>query len=350
MNTMKKLSLTISFILLGLIGFLQAQISIDQSDMPQNGDTIRTSITFNILQIDPVPTGENYNWDFSDIIPMEQRVDSFLNMSDVSIVYQLFFAGAANQVRTSGRGVLPSGDEQNAYTFIDNNTNSYSVVGVGADYNEIPIPLKFDGEDVLFEFPLNYPDESSSYTSYDIDIPGVGYAEGWKDRTNIVDGWGSLTTPYGTFDVLRQRSEIIQYDSVYLDSLGYGIPINREYTEYRWIAQDKGIPVLFVSDDFLGPQISYIDSARLITGETILYADQVPSIYPNPASQKFTINNAGVYNRMEIFDINGRKQYSSLLNTGKQHFYTGESGLIPGIYLVRFYGKDIASTQKLIIR
>jgi hypothetical protein len=68
-----------------------------------------------------------------------------------------------------------------------------------------------------------------------------------RTRSSIADGWGVLTTPFGIFNTIRVKSVLIQDDSVHLDSLGVNIPLYREITQYKWLANGEGIPVLQVN-------------------------------------------------------------------------------------------------------
>src|SRR6185369_9997600 len=78
-------------------------------------------------------------------------------------------------------------------------------------------------------------------------IPNFGYYRKQQTRTNEVDGWGTLITPFGTFNTLRVKSTLNITDSIYLDTLGFGLTIPRQtIVEYKWLAPGKKIPVLEV--------------------------------------------------------------------------------------------------------
>lgn len=68
-----------------------AQITIDNGDMPQAGDTIRLSTAYDISGLDFSSTGPNFNWDFSELQPALQRVDTFVSVQETPWVYQLIF-------------------------------------------------------------------------------------------------------------------------------------------------------------------------------------------------------------------------------------------------------------------
>jgi hypothetical protein len=103
----------------------------------------------------------------------------------------------------------------------------------------------------------------SSDASFSITIPGIATYSTQRIRSNVADGWGTLTTPYGTFPTLRVKSNLAIHDSVYIDTLGIGFPLNRNITEYKWLANGKGIPVLQIDEE--GPLVTatYRDIYRM---------------------------------------------------------------------------------------
>jgi hypothetical protein len=80
---------------------------------------------------------------------------------------------------------------------------------------------------------------------------------------NFVDGWGTLKTPFGIFSVIRIKSLISQRDSLYIDSLGTGFPMQRTITEYKWLGKNSGIPILQISEEGFSVTAIYRDSTRM---------------------------------------------------------------------------------------
>src|SRR5579885_2741043 len=77
---------------LALIGGLNAQITITQSDMPVAGDTIRVSTcNSNVGLPNPTLTGANYTWDYTKLVAFTQTIDTFLSVSSTPLLYQLYF-------------------------------------------------------------------------------------------------------------------------------------------------------------------------------------------------------------------------------------------------------------------
>lgn len=339
----------VSFIFMSLNS--NAQISIGQNDMPNEGDTIRYSTSLDIGSINYSETGSNYTWDFSELIPISQSVDTFVSVFDAPLIYQAVFFLSSNLAKPlQSFDEIPGFQVTDPYEFYKNSSSEYKLVGYGVTLNSIPIPNKFEEADVIYQFPLNYENVDSSYSSYEYDIPSLGYLGGWKKRVNYADGWGTLITPFGTFQTLRVRSEIVQFDSIYLDSLGMGLPLTRNYTEYKWLGNDFGLPLCKVTDDdLLPPQIEYLDSVRyLFVGQPELASfKHTVQVFPNPAKEKLYFNSGQEIIKVELYNNAG-----NFLLTKKINSFEGSmdiSTFSPGIYILRIYSENRIEYEKIII-
>ena len=75
---------------------------------------------------------------------------------------------------------------------------------------------------MIYKYPVNYGNVDSSASGYSVELPNFLYYGVERNRVNEVDGWGTLITPSGTYNVLRLKSTIEEHDSIYLDTLGFG--------------------------------------------------------------------------------------------------------------------------------
>lgn len=329
------------------INYLSSQIVIDDNDMPDVGDTIRLSQAFTAGGIDYTLTGNNYTWDFSGLNIITQRVDTFVSVLSTPLIYQIVFLYPFVSTIASPQqdfDLIPNLQVNDVYRFYKESSSSFADVGFGAYINEIPIPIKYDEPDVLYKFPVTVGAVDSSSSGFSFDIPGLGFFLNSKKRINTVDGWGTLTTPYGTFETIRIKSDIIQYDSIYIDSIGVGIPVNRTITEYKWLGNNFGIPLLYISKEGLALTVNYIDSVRSNFIEVPEYYELKNSfnIYPNPASTELTI----IYELSEpssveltIFSSSGKKllnlaNSSQNAGTHRKKLNIEDLGLPSGVYLV----------------
>ena len=249
------------FLFLGTLSF--SQITIDRNDMPNENDTIRLSTTITVNGIDYTLTGEDYTWDFSSLSSLNQRVDTFCSVLSTPIVYQIVFPYYFVATIASPKGnfdLIPNLQFSNYYQYYKESNSAFKDVGFGITFNGIPIPIKYDEADVLYNFPMQFGNSNISNSGFEINIPSLIYLGIEKQRTNTVDGWGTLITPFGSFETLRLKSEIVEHDSIYIDSLGIGFPINRSYTEYKWLGKEQGLPLLTITQEGLLTTVEFIDS------------------------------------------------------------------------------------------
>jgi len=240
-----------------------AQIVIQSSDMPHIGDTLRVSMT------SIVPTGYNQTgmdtiWDFSALQPQSQRVDSFVNVNTTPTAYYIYFGLLNGANLASPISAIPGLPLTDGFEFYKNETSSYGDMGLAYRTDEIPIiPAKYDNPDIFYHFPLEPGVTWSSTASFSVSLPGIGFISRQKIRNSEVDGWGTLITPYGEFSVLRIKSMVNEHDSLYIDSLGMGFPLNRNITEYKWMGNGKGLPLLQITEEGMFATAIYRDIYRM---------------------------------------------------------------------------------------
>ncbi len=283
---------------------LNAQITITDNDMPNAGDTIRVSIGQITAAVDPIPTGANYTWDFSTLQWTSQTVDTFLSISQTDPTYQLIFANVSfnpNRANLAARGTFPIPPVPgltitDIYSFYYSSSASYKQVGFGANINGFATPAPYNNKDFIYNFPLNYNDTDSSDSDFSLSIPGLGYYGFAQHRVNNCEGWGTLITPYGSFNVLKIKSTLNVHDSVYVDSLGFGFGADRPVAnEYKWLGTAQGIPLLQINTTItLGTEtvtsIVYRDSIRTpLSVAEINSPLELFAVFPNPSMGNFAI-------------------------------------------------------------
>lgn len=256
----------IFFCTLFLSVYANAQITINSSDMPSTGESIRTSISFNFQSFDFEETGFDHNWDFSGLSSVIQRESDFVGVTQTPPVFWPFFLGSANlATEIQELNAFPELPVDGGYQFYQNTTQRFEDVGLGILIDGLPLPLRYDNPDVLYRFPMTVGYTDTTFADLSVGFPDIGYLLIERERISEVDGWGTLHTPYGSFETLRIKSMVSEYDSLYVDSLDQGFAINRFYTEYKWLGKGHGLPLLAVTEDpNFGSSITYIDSLRVI--------------------------------------------------------------------------------------
>lgn len=319
-------NLNISLFILGLSLFLPvtgtAQIQFDQNDLPSAGDTVRRSNGLVTPGLDYSTTGPNSTWDYSTLQWITQDVDSFVSVSSTGVVYSVVFVNIGiNPNRANLAEInlnappVPVITISDAVGFYYKTSSVYEQAGYGADLNGVPTAVPFDNRDRIYNLPVTFGDMDSSESNYSVSLPGIGFFSHEQKRVNTVDGWGTVTTPYGTFDALRVKSRITGRDSIYDNATGIGFGFdNPPVTEYKWLGKSLDLPVLQIntSTNFgfeVVNNVKYLDSLRTIsTGSPELSDKGSLDLFPNPVNQELHIVIDAVSDSkatLRIFSITG---------------------------------------------
>ncbi len=278
----------------------KGQITISSADLSHSGDqfVISTGIAFSGM--DPALTGANYTWDYSLLTSASQTIDTVFDEASTGSLLSLYFIdngfnpNRSNQCRHGNSFTAGQVNVSDVWDFFYNSSSSFTQPGYGAIVNGAPLPIAFTPKDIIYEFPLTYNASNVSISGYTLDLTstlGIYYSVE-KTRSNLVDGWGTVTTPYGTFDALRMMSTIVEVDSFYIDSLGFGFatpPITT--VEYKWLSTGKGVPVLQINTAVGGitTSISYLDSMQTTATNEIQSAISEITLFPNPVSKELFV-------------------------------------------------------------
>ena len=346
---------------------LTAQITVTDSDMPNVNDTFRISVGDSLLITNVDTTGTNFTWDYSFLQPDTQNVDTFLGFFDWPLIYKAVFGPLGNN--STYAVTRESADSvggliiEDIYDFFKNSGTQYEYTGFGAKINGITTPIKNDTNDIIYRFPVSYGNVDSSNSSYKIDLTGtLGIYYGRRQkRINYVDGWGTLITPFGTFQTLRVKSVIYRTDTISLDTLGGGFTTSLPVLiEYKWLGNGNGIPLLQINAQMIFGipvvnRVVYLDS---LGGEILQTVEQKIAqqedfiIYPNPVDGEIRIKFALLLNQLgtvTIYDLQGQMLLKTPVNEDLHNILIDVNEFRPGIYLFKMVTKNSVQTRKLVI-
>lgn len=221
---------------------LQAQITIVNTDLAQAGDTMRYSVAASLNNYEK--SGANQNWDFSKITPTSQDVQRYFTPTSTPYLLQFFSASYGLPEQLDLGPVGGTGFASNVFGFYRSTSAALVSVGKGATVQSLPLGIVYTQRDTIFKFPLNYGNVKSGYFEGSASLLGLGALVQTGDRRTEVDGWGTVTTPYGTFDCIRVISEVDGTDSISFN--GFGIPVPNSRTEYYWLAKNQKFPIMEV--------------------------------------------------------------------------------------------------------
>lgn len=330
---MRLLAATVAF--LPFLGF--GQIFIDQSDFGNADDTVRMSSTTDAA-IDFSSTGANSNWDYSGLVAESQELREFKDLSSASALVNIIygqFAGTDHQASyflpnddlplDQLGGILPV-NITDLFQFSKSSSSAITSIGIAMAVDGTEIPFRSDTIEMRYEFPMMYQNTYSSrgYTKMDLnpiqDIVWVQY----RTRDSEVDGWGTITTPYGTFDALRVKHTINEVDSLSLEVFGAPFTLPLDLPEsyiYEWLADGQLEPVLRIETSDLGgteivSAIEYRDSfdpALVGINEKTIEVE----LYPNPVIDELKVVGMEPGSTFTIVDAHGAIVNQGVLNASE---------------------------------
>jgi hypothetical protein len=307
-----------------------AQISITADDFPAKGDTIRYSNTSSIFY-NYIETGANFTWNFSNLVAQSQTLLKHADPDQEDFFIQALFGSMAFPVTFRATYFLPATELpiatlsnivdvpiDNVYRFFRKTNQEVTAVGLSVSSMGLAIGKRADTIEVAYKFPITFGQsyESKGFVNIDLSAFAPFSLKQHRERISEVDGWGTITTPYGTFDCLRIHHIIKELDSIYID-LGNGpqwFPINiPTIHEYEWWAKGQKGPILKAkANEIFGfPIVNEIMFRDKFRPELNLSVNEshkeIPSVYPNPAVDVLNAINAHPKSELLILDCIGNK-------------------------------------------
>jgi len=345
------------------------QITLESTDYLQAGDTARISQTTDGT-IDYQTTGANSVWGFTYLQAETQSLaDPFL-VQNASFLVQLRFGSFAPARYISDYYNTYSGipfDQFGAFlpvniedlfrfTKIDSDSVSYPGYSMLIDGNDIP--FQSDTIEVPLRFPLEFGDNYSSraYSKVDFNPIFNGIFIQYRQRESEVDGFGSLLTPYGSFNAIRVKHTIEEQDSLYVDAFGFAtwVPLNLPTQRiYEWWAKDELVPVMKIetqeiNGDEVVTLIEYKDDYLGLTAQ-LTEEDITISTYPNPSKEVLYIETNSPITSVVLYSTEGKLIYQSAGNQSNTD-QVDVSSFDSGNYFLGVTTSMGKSYQKIIIQ
>ena len=338
---MRKLVRAIIVIGSTCFGSLNAQITITSSSMPSSGDTLRYSSASPLtIGTTWMARGGSQSWDFSSLTSIGQGLYEYKSANKTP--YAFYFIGQIGQKTADSLGGGPF-VFKNIYSFYTKSSSVFKTEGLGYSYSGIPLASKYTDDDEIYQFPLEYNDSDVSTFRFVFSIPGqtlFSFVQAGK-RTNVVDAWGSIKTPYKTYsDVIRVMTFVDEVDT--LVSQFTKFPIARKQVSYKFLATSEKIPVLEV--------VGILSAKGVFTPTVINYRDKylaTPNagnndiqkqckVYPNPTKSKVFFEGHSNVENIQILDVLGKvvskEQFSYVVNNNVLQIDI--ASLTDGVYFV----------------
>jgi hypothetical protein len=309
---MKKQILTLAAIALSIS--VTSQITVTSANVLSVGDLIIQESDTLIAITPSAASPTSQTWDFSTLA--QHRADTLRAVDPSTTVYGVNFPTA--NIALEGSNFNVDGNLFDATIYAKNSTNSFEFVGASV------VGTPAEQYDKLIEFPASYDSSFISPRSTYAKASGndVGFAgadsvelisEGIK--TSTFDAFGSLTTPSGTFSVIRQSNQVISHDTInvmYSGSWLYAIQTTIDTTyEHQFWTNDAGVKFPIVTYQ-LNDQGSYANKSikwlRVFSFASVGELEKTKlSIFPNPANDLINLNFEGDITSIEVIDISGKR-------------------------------------------
>ncbi len=346
---------------------LNAQITVTRTDFPYANDTVRMSQTMDAL-IDFTLTGPNVTWDYSNLIPSSQTLKKFNTLVGAPTFINFMFGTfaplkyqASYYRKTTDLPIaqitsfLPiTIEEINQMVRVTN--DSLTHVGYSMRVQGNDLPIKSDTIEKRYHFPMQFNNASSSRGYTNIDFNPT-YDAKWRQHraiNSVVDGYGSITTPYGTFDALRIMHTVTETDSIYVVIPNFGgnwvplpIPLTREY---EWWTNGQKQPILKITtNEIMGNEtvtaVEYRDQYRGLDAGIEENAIHV-QVYPNPSQDLVYFSAIQRIDKVQIYTLDGRRMIEE--NFGGEEGFIDISTLESGQYLMCLIVNGKVNTVKIV--
>lgn len=333
---MKKSILALGAVLATSISF--GQITIGEWDVVGPGDQI-TQNSDSLPTITFPAAGTGMSWDMSGLNTHTQSTMEFGAPG--------WFTNGSYFPTATVAAVDAGGFE----IYLQKDSQGLRAVGVAADiFGTGDKQIYIDPADEILRFPATYNDayvtnsaQTMSFAGSEVGMPvdSVSNKTATEKHVNI-DGWGSLTTPYGTFDVIRVNEVSYSTDSTWVKALGsWNLVDNSADTSYSvafW-SNDPGtkFPLAELSHDNNG----MVYSVDWLNGAPAASLDENAvnsSVYPNPANNEVKVNLEGATNAtFVLYDLNGKEVLSSVVSNTSS---VNVSGIKDGLYVYKVISND----------
>lgn len=321
---------------------VNAQITINSNHLPNDGDLLYARTATLLTDVNLEDTGPNHTWNFGFDVLEAGALNGgteCVGLGSLSLVDQLIFNNFLYPEYDSDFGVgaelidNPVIAIEDAYQVYKNSGGVYAITGLVATVSGVPLASQYDDRDIIYDLPLTYPASGSSHSVLSLEVPTLAYYGTDQYRDYIVDGYGTINIYDQSFDVLRVKSHVTGFDSVFVSFNGFefGFPIPKDITTYQWISTEYKVPILeIIADGGIGGGQLQVQTADIYQPSSIReVTSNGPIVFPNPAENVITLARAGY---ATLFNMQGQQVWSG---NAMENQTIDLSALASGVYTLR---------------
>jgi len=353
-----------TMVILALVQTTAAQITLTRSSVEDffNAEfNVVSAMSFDEARIVELLeiTGADQVWDFTDMefeytMTGGGRIQAFSSVEGTIGEEYEHFGQATHVIRADIVIEETYEGEQFEYTFANYeysilSDEEYTVLGVVVSEFLDPEEQEIDG--LIFKRPgqLRYPFPVTYGSSWETEYEEQSIFFGFDNTFDfteevVVDGWGSLVTPHGTFEVLRvSRLKTMDFGFTGVESLEVEF-VNENGMPLAMIEVDIEFGTGEYDTEYAEASLSLILTETSAPRELAMELPERATLhqnYPNPFNPVTRISYElaeASHVRLEVFDVSGRR-VAVLANgmhpAGEYSVSFDAGGLTSGIYITR---------------
>ena len=333
-----------------------AQISIDLSDIAAIGDVINRKADTLTPITGPGPAGANQTWTMTTI----SSNPAYILNENTSVVT---VASTPYAAQFTNSNVAMTNDNV-SFVYTNHNSASMTTQGGAGDLlmlgNTIVAPLNPDL--TLHNFPRTYNSTFTDNYAVDVTINGsvisplvsqVRYKR-VATVTDLTDGWGSITTPNGTYnDVLRVKRTDHGKDTIWiLPTIGFppawSVFSTKDDTSfsYQWLGKEMKLAVAELNYDSLDQPKTFKWTLLPPPGTVGIEEKTISTeLFPVPASETVSLR---LGNKVEtgeyfftVYDVAGKMlMQEKVYATANSSYNFPVQNLPQGLYAWQFMDRN----------
>lgn len=336
---------------------LAAQPEFTEADLPTIGYNAEfVSDTASEVIVDVGKPGGPRTWDFSRLVTGDTAL--FEVLAPEGTAWDTFFPKAEYVYHTTGVGNDSlSGD---MWQYLRTTAIQMRLLGVTFNVDTLALMGKCDPEQTFLPLPLKmgsqWSDSLYLMDTVALDPAPVVVTYG-EHKTSLVDAWGTVTVPKGSFEALR----VLVHDTVFITVMLGPIPFMADTSmtiNYQWLASHVGPVMTIASRDGEGdPEFDTASRyAPLVKNNINSSIEEKPETKPCDAlvfeaGKVFFQADGRSYTDLTLYDALGRSigtLYSATPSAGR-HSANLPSGLAKGVYFVRMRTPDKCLSGKIVV-
>ncbi|OFX28580.1 MAG: hypothetical protein A2033_19815 [Bacteroidetes bacterium GWA2_31_9] len=357
----KTLQIICLIVLTGTFSTLKAQITIDESDMPEINDlflfanditTIADSTLFtNLLLIGDI--GETQVWDLTWI--KNDVIDTTFYFDPATTPDYALFPTANLATTSSEMGLvylLKNSTKMEALGAIT--PTQFGTIISNLNQTVLTLPNNYQStfqDTAVVDFAFYFGQQIQGMQVDSLRFKSTNFI------TTLTDGWGTVMTPHYTDNVLRVKENTITVDTswgyvvVVPGVVEYWIPFETKIDSsitYSWFPKLVGssLAEVTVKHDTITEAKFLADPNALKINK--IDAEKLVNIYPNPANDYITVISKGNICKLEIYNVAGQKCIEVTVNN---KITVDIENLNTGIYIYKVldFNNKVIETGKLNI-